>query len=107
MYGLIPTEIRSPRALSRASMPTGSGKVAGSHSKSHQCSARIQKQSKWKTLNGRPRSAIPSMNPVPVSSSYDVVNDVESHNPTDHAGGIAGRPVNAVYLRRISFGVGP
>src|SRR2546423_4306298 len=107
MYGLIHTEIRRPRAFSRASMPTGSGKVRGSHSKSHQCSSRIQKQSKWNTLNGRSRSAMPSTKSVTVFSSYEVVNDVDSHSPNDHAGGSTGLPVNAVYLRRMSLGVGP
>jgi hypothetical protein len=36
-----------------------------------------------------------------------VVNEVDSQSPNDHAGTIAGRPVSAVYLRRISFGDGP
>ena len=88
-------------------MPGGSGKTRGSHSKSHQCSSRIQKQSKWKTDSGMSRSAMPSMNDDTVSSSYDVVNDVDSHSPNDQAGGSGGRPVSAVYLRRISLGVGP
>jgi hypothetical protein len=35
------------------------------------------------------------------------VNDVDSHSPNDHAGGSAGRPVRAVYLRSTSRGVGP
>ena len=50
-------------------MPGGSGKTRGSHSKSHQCSSRIQKQSKWKTDSGMSRSTMPSMNDETVSSS--------------------------------------
>ena len=50
-------------------MPGGSGKIRGSHSKSHQWNSRIQNVSKWKTLSGRSRSAIPSTNEVTVSSS--------------------------------------
>ena len=69
MYGLIHTHTRSPRAFSRDSMPRGSGKVFGSHSKSHHDSSRIQKQSKWNTDSGRSRSAMPSMNEVTVASS--------------------------------------
>ena len=70
MYGLIHTQICRPRSLAAgASMPSGSGKVAGSHSKSHQWNSRIQKQSKWNTDSGRSRSAIPSTNAVTVSSS--------------------------------------
>ena len=69
MYGLIQTQIRSPRAFSRSSMPSGSGKTRGSHSKSHQWNSRIQKQSKWNTCSGRSRSAMPSMKLVTVSSS--------------------------------------
>src|SRR3954451_12407475 len=107
MYGLIHTQVRSPRSASRFSMPGGSGKIRASHSKSHQLNSRIQNVSKWKTLNGRSRSAIPSTKPVTVSSSYEVVNEVVSHSPKDQAGGSAGRPVRAVYLRRISAGVGP
>ncbi|KZM37148.1 hypothetical protein OJAG_01390 [Oerskovia enterophila] len=68
-YGLIHAEIRSPLARNRASMPSGSGNVAGSHTKSHQWNCRIQKQSKWKTLRGISRSAMPSMNEVTVPSS--------------------------------------
>ena len=37
--------------------------------KSHQWNCRIQKQSKWNTLSGRLRSAIPSTNEVTVASS--------------------------------------
>ena len=58
--------------------------------------ARIQKQSKWKTLSGSPRSAMPSTNDITVASSYCVVNDVDSHSPYDQAGTCAGRPVSAV-----------
>ena len=50
-------------------MASGSGKVRGSHSKSHQWNSRIQKQSKWNTDSGRSRSAMPSMNVVTVASS--------------------------------------
>jgi hypothetical protein len=88
-------------------MPGGSGKIRGSHSKSHQWNSRIQNVSKWNTLSGRSRSAMPSTNWVTVSSSYGVVNDVVSHRPKDQAGGRAGRPVRAVYLRSTSAGVGP
>jgi hypothetical protein len=88
-------------------MPSGSGNTRGSHRKSHQLNSRIQKQSKWKTDSGSSRSLMPSMKDVTVSSSYEVVKDVDSHRPNDQAGGRAGRPVRAVYLRRISFGVGP
>ncbi len=107
MYGLIQTQMCRSRSLSLASMPSGSGKTLGSHSKSHQLNSRIQKQSKWKTESGSSRSRMPSMNDVTVSSSYEVVNDVDSHSPNDQAGGSAGRPVRAEYLRRMSFGVGP
>ncbi len=48
------------------------------------------------TLSGMPRSAMPSTKWATVSSSYSVVNDVDSHNPNDHSGGSAGRPVRAV-----------
>ena len=96
MYGLIQTQTFRPRSCSRRSMPSGSGKVAGSQTKSTQWNCRIQKQSKWNTDSGRSRSAIPSMNSVTVSSSYDVVNDVDSHSPYDQAGTRAGRPVSAV-----------
>ncbi|RPK47770.1 hypothetical protein EES40_09830 [Streptomyces sp. ADI93-02] len=95
MYGLIQTQIFRPLFLSRAIMPSGSGKTAGSHSKSHHWYSRIQKQSKWKTLSGIPRSAMPSTKEVTVASSYDVVKDVVSQRPNDHAGGRAGRPVRA------------
>ncbi|MGX1254533.1 hypothetical protein RKD48_007044 [Streptomyces ambofaciens] len=77
-------------------MPSGSGKTSGSHSKSHHWYSRIQKQSKWKTESGMPRSAMPSTNFVTVRSSYEVVKDVVSHRPKDQAGGRAGRPVRAV-----------
>src|SRR6476660_5404861 len=107
MYGLIHRQVRSPRSDSRLSMPAGSGKIRGSHSKSHQWNSRIQNVSKWKTLSGRSRDAITSMNRLTVSSSYDVVNEVVSHSPKDQAGGSAGRPVSAVYLRSTSAGVGP
>src|SRR5213593_4533877 len=107
MYGLIQTHTLSPLAFSRARMPRGSGNALGSHSKSHQLISRIQKQSKWNTDSGRSRSAIPSTNSVTVFSSYRVFQEVDSHRPNDQAGGSAGRPVSAVYLRRISFGVGP
>ena len=50
-------------------MPSGSGKTRGSHSKSIQWNSRIQKQSKWKTLSGMSRSAMPSMNALTVASS--------------------------------------
>jgi hypothetical protein len=50
---------------------------------------------------------MPSMKEVTVASSYEVVKDVDSHSPNDQAGGRAGRPVSAVYLRRMSLGVGP
>src|SRR5215218_5355253 len=96
MYGLIQRQIRSPLSFSRRSMPFGSGNVSGSQTKSHQWNCRIQKQSKWKTLSGRPRSAIPSTNEVTVASSYDVVKEVDSHSPKDHAGTRAGRPVSPV-----------
>ncbi|CAM5465468.1 hypothetical protein SHIRM173S_04765 [Streptomyces hirsutus] len=96
MYGLIQALIRRPFSLSRASMPSGSGKTSGSHWKSHHWYSRIQKQSKWNTVSGMPRSAMPSTNDVTVSSSYEVVNEVLSHRPNDQAGGRAGRPVRAV-----------
>ena len=70
------------------------GEATGSHSKSHQCWARIQKQSKWKTCSGMSRSRMPSTKPLTVFSSYSVVNEVVSHRPKDHAGGRAGRPVS-------------
>src|SRR6266545_5044580 len=98
MYGLIHRQIFRPLSLSRASIPRGSGKVRGSHSKSHQLNSRIQKQSKWKTDSGRFRSVIPSMKLVTVASSYDVVKEVDSHSPYDQAGTRGGRPVRAVYL---------
>ncbi len=88
-------------------MPAGSGNAFGSHSKSHQWNSRIQNVSKWNTDSGRSRAAIPSTKLVTVCSLYSVVNDVVSHSPNDHAGGSAGRPVSAVYLRSTSFGVGP
>ena len=69
MYGLIQTQTRSPRSRRRRNIPIGSGKVAGSQTKSHQWNCRIQKQSKWNTLSGRSRSAMPSMNSVTVASS--------------------------------------
>jgi hypothetical protein len=69
MYGLIHTQIRRPLALSRASIPAGSGNVSGSHSKSHQWNSRIQKVSKWNTESGSPRSAMPSTMDVTVASS--------------------------------------
>src|SRR5664279_5938556 len=107
MYGLIHTETCRPPALSRASMPRGSGKVRVSQAKSHQLNSRIQNESKWKTLSGRSRSAIPWIKLVTVGSSYTVVKDVLSQSPNDQAGGRAGRPVKAVYFSRISFGLGP
>lgn len=107
MYGLIHTLMCSPRSFRRASIPSGSGKTRGSHSKSHQLNSRIQKQSKWKTESGSSRSFMPSMKDVTVVSSYEVVKDVDSHSPNDQAGGSAGRPVRAVYLRRMSLGLGP
>ncbi|CAM5262978.1 hypothetical protein SGLAM104S_01194 [Streptomyces glaucescens] len=69
MYGLIQALTFSPLALSRASMPSGSGKTSGSHRKSHHWYSRIQKQSKWKTDSGMPRSAMPSTNDITVGSS--------------------------------------
>lgn len=69
MYGLIHMPTRSPRALSRASMPSGSGKVSGSQRKSDHWYSRIQKQSKWKTESGMSRSAMPSTKEVTVASS--------------------------------------
>ena len=96
MYGLSQTQTRRSLSCSRASIPSGSGKVRGSHSKSHQLNSRIQKQSKWNTESGRSRSAIPSMNEVTVSSSYAVVKLVDSQSPYDQAGTVAGRPVRAV-----------
>ena len=81
MYGLIQAQMRSPFALSRASIASGSGKVAGSHVKSDQWKPRIQKQSKWNTDSGRSRSAIPSMKLLTVASSYSVVKLVDSHSP--------------------------
>src|SRR3954464_3842904 len=107
MYGLIQRHVRGPRSDNRLSMPGGSGKTAGSHSKSHQWNSRIQNVSKWNTLSGRSRAAIPSTNSVTVASSYGVVKDVVSQSPKDQAGGRAARPVSAVYLRSTSAGVGP
>lgn len=69
MYGLTQTQTRRSLACKRESMPVGSGNVRGSHWKSHQLNSRIQKQSKWKTLNGRSRCAIPSMKLITVASS--------------------------------------
>ena len=69
MYGLIQALMRRPFSLSRASMPSGSGKTSGSHWKSHHWYSRIQKQSKWKTDSGMPRSVMPSTNDVTVRSS--------------------------------------
>ena len=43
MYGLIQTQTRRSRSCRRASMPSGSGKTRGSHSKSHHWKAFIQK----------------------------------------------------------------
>src|SRR5450756_1425201 len=105
MYGLIHRLTRSPSALSLASMARGSGNVRGSQVKSHQLNSRIQNESKWKTLIGRSRSAIPRIKLVTVASSYEVVNDVLSQSPNDQAGGRAGLPVRAVYFSRISFGL--
>ena len=70
MYGLIHRLTRRPRSLqpARASRP-GPGTRSGSQTKSHQWNWRIQKQSKWKTLSGRSRAAIPSTNALVVSSS--------------------------------------
>src|SRR5664280_956664 len=95
MYGLIHRLTRNPFALSRASMPGGSGNVRESQAKSHQLNSRIQNESKWKTLKGRSRSAIPRIKPVTVASSYAVVKDVLSQSPNDQAGGRAGLPVRA------------
>ena len=50
-------------------MPSGSGNVRASHSKSHQLNSRIQKQSKWNTDTGNSRRAISSMNELTVCSS--------------------------------------
>ncbi len=69
MYGLIQTQTLRSRSWSRASMPSGSGNVRASHSKSHQLNSRIQKQSKWNRLSGMSRSAMPSMNELTVASS--------------------------------------
>ena len=69
MYGFSHAHTRRPRSCSRASMPSGSGKTAGSHSKSVQWNSRIQKQSKWNTSSGMSRSAMPSMNALTVASS--------------------------------------
>ena len=69
MQGLIHTHTSHPRSCRRASMPGGSGKVRGSHSQSVQFDSRIQKQSKWKTLSGRSRCAMPSMKDMTVASS--------------------------------------
>src|SRR5664280_1391343 len=99
--------MRRPSAFRRASISLGSGNVRGSQAKSHQLNSRIQKESKWKTLIGRSRSAIPRMKPITVASSYAVVNEVLSHSPNDHAGGRAGLPVRALYFSRISLGLGP
>lgn len=77
-------------------MPTGSGKTSGSQVKSDHWYSRIQKQSKWKTVSGMSRSAMPSTNDVTVSSSYSVQKEVVSHRPNDQAYGRAGRPVSPV-----------
>ncbi len=69
MYGFSQALTRRPRSCRRASMPSGSGNTAGSHSKSVQWNSRIQKQSKWKTLSGMSRSAMPSMKAPTVASS--------------------------------------
>jgi hypothetical protein len=69
MYGLIQAETRSPRSLRRASIPSGSGKTSGSQVKSLHWYSRIQKQSKWKTLSGISRSAIPWTKWLTVASS--------------------------------------
>ena len=68
MYGLIQRLMRRPRSFRRRIIPAGSGNAIGSQTKSHQWNCRIQKQSKWNTLNGRSRSAIPSTNALVVSS---------------------------------------
>jgi len=107
MYGLIHRLTRNPSALRRASMPRGSGNVRGSQAKSHQLNSRIQNESKWKTLIGRRRSAMPRMKLITVCSSYAVVKDVLSQSPKDQAGGRAGLPVRAVYFSRIPLGLGP
>jgi hypothetical protein len=39
------------------------------------------------------RARISLRNPLTVSWSYEVVNDVERYRPYVHAGGSAGRPV--------------
>ena len=107
MYGLIHRQIFRPIDLSRRSMSRACGKASASHWKSHQCRSFIQKQSKWKTLSGMPRLAMPSTNSLTVCSSYWVVNEVLSQSPNDHAGGTAGRPARRVYLSSTSFGSGP
>ncbi len=63
MYGLIQTQIRRPRAFSRASMPAGSGNASRVPLEVAPVELRIQKQSKWNTSSGISRSAMPSMKP--------------------------------------------
>ena len=50
-------------------MPAGSGKVRSSQLKSTHWKSRIQKESKWKTLRGMSRSAMPSTRWATVASS--------------------------------------
>ena len=50
---------------------------------------------------------MPSTKRMTVFSSYDVVNDDESHRPKLSGGGSAGRPVSAVYARRTPFASPP
>jgi len=69
MYGLIHTHTFRPRSCKSRISPSGSEKVSGSQTKSTQWKPRIQKQSKWNTESGRPRSAIPSTKESTVSAS--------------------------------------
>ena len=69
IYGLIHTQIFNPFAFIRESIPSGSGNTRSSHRKSVQWKSFIQKQSKWNTLSGIPRSSIPSIKLITVFSS--------------------------------------
>lgn len=66
IYGLIHTQIFNPFAFIRESIPSGSGNTRSSHRKSVQWKSFIQKQSKWNTLSGIPRSSIPSIKLITV-----------------------------------------
>ena len=59
----------SPRAFSFFRRPSGSGNTSASQVRSVRWLSFIQKQSKWNTLRGMSRWAMPSMKDVTVFSS--------------------------------------